>query len=193
MKRISFFLIALTFTFTFIATGCHQQSLSARQNMPASTMSVVDHIDDCYDGFVQWRNRLDDEYEGCMDEVTSPGYEECRSLRDNNEEVAYDWRLQCLIELPQVDLVCVEQLEPFSHEQDSDGDGVEDYWEYEMGTNPCERCSFGGTPGVDCDGDLDWDRDGVPNDIDAHPLCGAIQVEGEWNPVVGSIIGTNCI
>lgn len=53
-------------------------------------------------------------------------------------------------------------------EEDTDGDGISNYWEYEMGYNPCSPNSFGSCVN---DADLDFDNDGVRNGIDPTPYC----------------------
>ena len=62
--------------------------------------------------------------------------------------------------------------------EDSDGDGVPNYWEFWMGMNPCSQYSFGcGTPR---DGTYDYDADGIPDGEDDAPLCNMGDDPGEY-------------
>ena len=54
------------------------------------------------------------------------------------------------------------------NEEDTDGDGISDYKEFEMGMNPCSRYSHS------CevpDGTLDYDGDGMNDADDDDPTC----------------------
>ncbi len=154
--------------------GCSSRNVGERQPMPASTMAVLDRIDDCDDRYwIYARNRDDDAYAACL-ENPPVSQSQCALDYDAAKEQSWNAYEDCLINLPIVSHDCVLQLQPFSQEQDTDGDGVEDFWEYQMGLNPCEPCSYGGTPGVDCDGDLDYDRDPRNNADDTNPICGML-------------------
>ena len=169
----------MAFTLSLII-GCDQNSVGARQNMPASTMPVLDRIDECEDNFHRSWDNIDQIHLDCQEDPNRD-YEECNNEYDENLDQIQEGRLNCLTNLPQVPGSCVEQLEPFGFEHDTDGDGIDDYWEYQMGLNPCEKCSYGGIPGVDCDADLDYDRDGIPNGIDYNPMCGHYWEDSEWH------------
>lgn len=52
--------------------------------------------------------------------------------------------------------------------EDYDGDGIRDWWELQMGLNPCTQHSLSNCLN---DGDLDYDVDGIPNKEDEFPLC----------------------
>jgi len=79
--------------------------------------------------------------------------------------------LACLDDMPMVSEDCRMQLNHADPEQDTDGDGISDYMESWMSLNPCERCSYGGVEGVNCDSDEDFDGDGTPNGQDNDPGC----------------------
>jgi len=159
--------------------------------MPSSTIPVIVWIDKCDDWFFGSMDRVDDNYTICLENGLP--LQECQDGRDEEEQQYYqNWEM-CLKDLPEVDYSCVEQLQPFSREHDSDGDGIADFWEYLMSTNPCEKCSYGGTPGVDCDGDLDWDRDDHSNADDYFPTCGQIWREGEWDANPEGTNNTYCV
>jgi hypothetical protein len=53
-------------------------------------------------------------------------------------------------------------------DEDTDGDGISNWMEYNMGYNPCTPNTFG-----DCvkDSDLDYDADGIKNGADEYPIC----------------------
>ena len=98
----------------------------------------------------------------------------------------------CRRELPMVSKECRDQFDPSSFTHDSDGDGVSDADEFWMMTNPCEPCSFGGNcqdcggggiDSSDCDGNQDWDDDGMPNIKDEAPRC----------PSNGGPLSTHCL
>lgn len=98
----------------------------------------------------------------------------------------------CRRELPMVSAECRNQFNPSSMTHDSDGDGVSDADEYWMMTNPCEPCSFGGNcqscggggkDSSDCDGNQDWDNDGIPNAKDPAPRC----------PANGGLLSEGCV
>lgn len=65
----------------------------------------------------------------------------------------------------------VDQNEPHirGNEDDYDGDGISNYWEFWMGYNPCTPQSFG------CDfprdGTDDYDADGIIDSEDPAPIC----------------------
>jgi len=50
---------------------------------------------------------------------------------------------------------------------DTDGDGIDNWWEYNMGLNPCSKSTYGSIP----DAELDYDADGIPNGEDPFPTC----------------------
>ncbi|MBT4917751.1 collagen-like protein [Candidatus Peregrinibacteria bacterium] len=52
--------------------------------------------------------------------------------------------------------------------EDFDGDGIRDWWELQMGLNPCTQHSLSNCLN---DGDLDYDVDGIPNKDDEMQLC----------------------
>lgn len=61
-----------------------------------------------------------------------------------------------------------EQMPPWDvNDNDEDGDGIETWWEYMMGYNPCTPQSFGCVE----DAELDYDVDGIANGEDEFPLC----------------------
>ena len=53
--------------------------------------------------------------------------------------------------------------------EDSDGDGVPNYWEVYLGYNPCTPHSFGCS--YPLDGTDDFDADGIPDSEDEWPIC----------------------
>lgn len=183
MKRINLFLSCVVL---LSLTGCDDNY----QPMPKSTLPVLFHIQTCNVYHWVWQNDINDEYEDCLDDPPVSA-SQCATDKDEMRAIARDAWEDCLIQLPYVLYECVEQLQPFSKTHDSDGDGISDNHEYEGGTNPCEPCSFGGTPGVDCDGDLNHDRDIRNNADDTHPLCGQMY-DGEWIPNPEAINGNPC-
>jgi len=178
MNRINF-LVTLAITFSVAAFGCDAGSVGARQEMPASTMPVIDRVEECGDNRLRNLDNNDLLHAGCLDNPNRE-YEECNEEYEANQEQTREVWETCLTNLPMVPASCVAQLEPFSFEHDTDGDGIPDYWEYHMGLNPCEKCSYGGVEGVDCDADLDYDRDGTANGIDYNPMCGHFWETNEW-------------
>jgi len=59
------------------------------------------------------------------------------------------------------------RLEP--NDNDDDGDGVSNYWEFYLGMNPCSQYSYGCDGGQD--GTNDFDADGVLDRDDSAPRC----------------------
>lgn len=183
--------IVLFATFALAVFGCGQDVQSTRQPMPASTLPVLEHINEC--DFWYWHSyeEYENDYETCREDPPI-SIQQCNDdYEEGGIRARSFWEL-CLQQLPMVDYSCVEQLQPFSREQDTDGDGVADYWEYQMGLNPCEPCSYGGTPGVDCDGDLNYDRDARNNAEDSEPMCGQMY-DGEWHADPEGINGSHCV
>lgn len=176
-----------------IVTGCGRE-VGSRQPMPASTIPVVNHVDNCMEHRYFGLVKVGENRDACMLDppTTGPG---CFDLEDEERAQVYEIYSFCIMQMPLVSYECVSQLS-FNGPQDrhdTDGDGVSDYFELEMGLNPCEPCSYGGTPGVDCDGDLDNDRDGYSNDDDWLPMCGQIHEEGQWDANPEGTNGTWCV
>lgn len=171
----------------FIACD-NTRKVGVYQEMPDSTLAVLDWVNRCDSSYWNALNRTQDNFDRCM---TSSDTTACYMNRTEEEYGNSDAHVYCMKNLPMVDYSCVEQLDPNSMEHDADGDGIADYWEYYMGLNPCEKCSYGGIPGLDCDGDLDWDRDGVPNGLDTQPICGQMYDNG-WHETPTGINGGTC-
>ena len=55
------------------------------------------------------------------------------------------------------------------NEEDYDGDGISNYWEFWMGYNPCTKRSFGCS--FPPDGSDDYDADGIIDSEDLGPRC----------------------
>ena len=97
-------------------------------------------------------------------------WSECENNRNrmllwNNEEDVVQLQL-CANYQPQV--WCNANVWGKGGENDTDRDGISNFWEYQMGLNPCEKYSVGGTI---ADGDFDYDNDGILNKNDSSPIC----------------------
>lgn len=166
MKRIvCLFLLSITLLF---ACG---QSVGSREARPASTDSVVSQQWYCHRWMWERNDDINDEARNCRNEnPTNPDH--CDEIAAVEVQENYDNWYTCLDDLPMISNDCRMQLNHADPEQDTDGDGISDYMESWMSLNPCEKCSYGGVEGVDCDADLDFDDDGIPNGEDHDPGCG---------------------
>ena len=136
---------------------------------PVSTDAVLDYQRHCH--YWMWENGDDINWRAERCREGNPNPEICDEIAAEEVEELYDNWYACLDHLPMVDEDCRTQLDHANQDQDTDGDGISDYNESFMSLNPCEVCSYGGVEGVDCDADLDFDGDGIPNGEDRYPAC----------------------
>lgn len=142
----------------------------AEQPFPKSTLPVVEHEADCSNQYQDRSDGINYNHDQCQAQNPSPN--NCDDERQKQYDDSRVGWLLCMKELPAVSSECRNAFNPDpDSKSDADGDGLTDYTEVQMKYNPCEKCSFGGTPGVDCDADEDWDNDGVPNGKDSSPIC----------------------
>lgn len=145
------------------------QSVGQHQPRPASTDAVLDYQRYCHYWYWEYIYRSEVDFNRCLSEGIDVTL--CQDLyTERTEENEGNW-YACLDDLPMVSQDCRMQLDHANPDQDTDGDGISDYMESWMSLNPCERCSYGGTEGVNCDADLDFDADGIPNGEDHDPGC----------------------
>lgn len=149
--------------------ACNQGVGNGEVPRPVGTDAVLDYQRYCHRWMWERGDDINYRAERCREENPNP--ETCDEVAaaqgQKNED---DW-YTCLDHLPMVDEDCRAQLDHANLDQDTDGDGISDYDESWMSLNPCERCSYGGVEGVDCDADLDFDGDGIPNGEDRYPAC----------------------
>jgi hypothetical protein len=143
------------------------QSVGSGQPRPDSTDAVLAHQAHCNDVWQRRFEQIQYELHECFE---NPPPEGCPDPDDVEAPHKANW-YTCLDSIPMVPLDCLLQLDHESHTQDTDGDGLTDFEESQMYLNPCEPCSYGGVEGVDCDADLDFDQDGIPNGEDEDPDC----------------------
>ncbi len=120
---------------------------------------------------------------GCLD-IRDAAYEECQVYAQENENACHFWYTKRANKIPLrtcdarvfandgLDSLPMDEdgntYFPIDQEEDSDGDGISNWWEFKMGYNPCTPQSFGAC--VD-DADLDYDKDGIPDGQDPYPIC----------------------
>ena len=134
--------------------------------MPPSTIPVVNWIQQCWDQSYARQTGAKAADTACY----KAGGTDCSDVYNAALEEDRTSRNICMHELPAVSSECRDQFDPNSLTHDSDGDGIADGYEVWMSLNPCEKCSFGGNP-EDCDGEQDWDDDGIRNGKDTAPRC----------------------
>jgi hypothetical protein len=167
MDRIARFFLMLVLV---LFSACDGQNVGVSHSMPDSTPAVVSHQDFCHNSYWDNMDYVMDQMNKCITDGNDPDLCSENMTEDGNESL--DNLFLCLKGLPMVSDDCRAGLNPENIESDYDGDGVSDFYESHMALNPCEKCSYGGTEGIDCDGDLDFDGDGTPNAEDLNPACG---------------------
>ncbi len=161
--------IASLFVLPIILLSACGQSVGTRQPRPASTDAVLDYQRYCHRWFWEYNDDINDRADRCRE--GNPNPEICDQIAAEEVQENEDRWYECLDDLPMVSEDCRMQLDHADLDHDTDGDGISDYMESWMSLNPCERCSYGGVEGVDCDADLDFDGDGILNGEDRDPGC----------------------
>lgn len=154
-------------------SACEQNVGQEKQPRPASTDAVLAHQTHCNDTM---QLRIREINAASVECWNNPPPEGCPDT-DEPSLIVYGFWNECLDNVPMVPLDCLLQLDHANPLQDTDGDGLTDKEESQMHLNPCEPCSYGGIEGVDCDADLDYDQDGIPNAIDPDPDCTPYHIE----------------
>lgn len=156
--------------------------------IPWSTIPVVEQLTLCDQENYARQEAAEAVDQTCSSEKNGT---DCSSIYNKALSDSINALNLCLKELPAVPEACRSQFDPTSRTHDSDGDGIADFYEVWMKTNPCEPCSFGGncqdcggggTDSSNCDGNQDWDGDGIPNAQDTQPLCPTPPPGNEMSP-----------
>jgi len=161
-RNVSSILVVVLVAFS----GCGQ---SVGQDRPQHSIPVVIHISDCYNDYYWYGTECELLHLECEVDPASPACEQFTNCPQTREEIFKD----CISKIPTKDLACRDALEIDdlqNSEKDSDGDGILDRFEIPLELDPCNPCTF---PTGPCDGELDSDGDGLPNNNDPDgPGCG---------------------
>ncbi len=138
-----------------------------------------------------WNGEEEEKHQGCLDNL----YIQKSACEDNlqdDENICRKWHAKRVNKIPL--RVCGTRIFDNSNgglpenedgdleyimmdEEDFDGDGISNWYEFLMGYNPCSSKSFGSC--ID-DATLDYDADGIPNWEDPYPLCN-MEDPGEYH------------
>lgn len=109
----------------------------------------------------------------CMHDATAPT--EVMTCQNNVNEASkscneyYVWRVNKTAgRLCGAEILHFDGFQAVGVVTDTDGDGLQNYMEFELFLNPCSKQSYGSCVN---DADLDGDLDGIPNGTDPYPYC----------------------
>lgn len=136
------------------------------EDRPPHTMWVARSISDCYqDYYVAGLQCQVNDLECEMDPTSAACSINCVQQREDSFIICLEnikTNNECWAELELDDLN--------NSQKDSDGDGILDRFEIPLELDPCNPCTY---PTGPCDGELDSNGDGIPNnDPDTGPGCG---------------------
>lgn len=135
-----------------------------------SPLPGVFHVEDCWDHLeLADLQRAIVRIDCCRDVDPCDASSICHQNAIQQVPFDVDNFYQCILNLPSENVDCLAMLDPQDPDSDADGDGVMDMVEIRNRTNPCHICTYGPHR---CDGEMDFDEDGIPNNEDPLPGCG---------------------
>jgi len=170
---------AVVFSAMFAALGCGSSDSTTMVNQectpaPGETALMQYSWGIAYDYAMACEKQVQEESTQCNANKET----DCATKYDKGRAGCFYWLgvhvnketlRTCGAKIFKVDLDATVQINLGAEDKvDTDGDGIPNYWEYQMGLNPCTPNSFGS-----CykDAEEDYDKDGIPNGKDTAPIC----------------------
>ena len=131
------------------------------------TAQISAHFQNCLSVHDEKIRQIDLDFYECQ---KAKSLQDCSEQQQVQGQSIWESRNLCLKKLPGASEACRENFDPSSLTHDTDKDGVPDFYEVYMRTDPCNPVS-GGIP----DGEGDFDQDQLRNKDDPNPICNESQ------------------